>query len=83
MIENRTQDALPVELQGNGSTHSQSDVLLPGMSRMYRLDCPARKAGIWLRQPAGSWTAKCLLESGYHYAIERPGLVRQLGKIDH
>lgn len=82
MVENRTSHALPVELQGNGSPHSQSDILPPGACRMYRLDCPARTAGIWLRQPAGSWTAKSLLESGYHYAIEGPGLVRQVGKIE-
>lgn len=83
MVENRTTHALPVELQGNGSRQSQSDVLPPGACRMYRLDCPARKAAIWLRQPAGSWTAKCLLDSGFHYVIEGPGMVRQLGAIDH
>lgn len=81
MVENRTSDALPVELQGLGSRQSQADVLPPGVCRMYRLDCPAQKTAVWLRQPAGSWTAKCLLDSGYHYVIESPGMVRQVGPI--
>jgi len=81
MVENRTTHALPVELQGNGSKQSKSDILPAGACRMYRLDCPARQTAVWLRQPAGSWTAKCLLESGYHYVIEGPGMVRQIGAI--
>jgi len=80
MVENRTSQAMPVELQGNGSRQSRSDVLPPGVCRMYQLECPAQKAAIWLRQPAGSWTAKCLLESGYHYVIEGPAWFGSLGR---